>query len=260
MPPRRSTIDRCRALILIFATFAVVLPGNAQTLSMKSNPHRYLALGDSYTIGESVPPGERWPVQLVARLRERGVEIANPEIIAETGWTTGDLMNAIDQADPQAPFELVTLLIGVNNQFRGLALNAYRIELAALIQRAIEFAGAERRHVILLSIPDWGVTPFATGRNGQRIAADIDRFNQTKREEAKRAGVRFIDITDISRRAEQDTDLLAQDGPSPLRQDVRSLGRTAGPPDRGPVVSWFEGLISPGGLIYALPSAISSES
>lgn len=167
---------------------------------------RYLALGDSYTIGESVAPADRFPHQLA---RELG--IGEPQIIAKTGWTTDELNAAIDAADPKGPFDLVTLLIGVNNQYRGRDAEQYRGEFAALLQRAIGFAGGDAKKVIVVSIPDWGVTPFAEGRDRAKIAAEIDRYNAINREEAARAGAKYVDITPISRQE----GLVADDGLHP---------------------------------------------
>ena len=169
---------------------------------------RYLALGDSYTIGESVAPEERFPHQLA---RELG--IGEPQIIAKTGWTTDELNFAIDVAAPKGPFELVTLLIGVNNQYRGRSADQYRSEFKALLQRAIGFAGGDAKHVIVVSIPDWGVTPFAADRDRAKIAREIDQFNAINREEALRAGAKYVDITPISRR--NDPALVAGDGLHP---------------------------------------------
>jgi lysophospholipase L1-like esterase len=155
---------------------------------------RYLALGDSYTIGESVPASERFPVQLA-----RELNLGEPRIIAKTGWTTDELNAAIDTANVQGTYDLVTLLIGVNNQYRGRDAEQYRGEFAALLQRAIGFAGGNARRVVVVSIPDWGVTPFAEGRDRAQIARDIDRYNAVNREETTRAGARYVDITPISR-------------------------------------------------------------
>ena len=162
---------------------------------------RWLALGDSYTIGEGVAPEERWPVQLAARLRAQGIDLAEPQIIATTGWTTDELAAAMDAASFAPPYALVTLLIGVNNQYRGRTLDEYRDEFRALLQRAVALAGNVAAHVIALSIPDWGVTPFATraGRDPAAIARAIDAFNALAREEVEAAGARWVDITGISR-------------------------------------------------------------
>ena len=128
---------------------------------------------------------ERWPVQLVLRLREEGFTIAEPEIIARTGWTTGELSLAIDQAAPQGPYELVTLMVGVNNQFRGREIEEYWEEFGALLQRAVGFAGGNPSRVIVLSIPDWGATPFGEGRDLVQISTEIDLFNSANRSLAK---------------------------------------------------------------------------
>lgn len=184
---------------------------------MPDDSLRYLALGDSYTIGESVAEAERWPVRLVAELRAEGVEIAPPEIIAVTGWTTDELDAGIDAADPRGPFDLVTLLIGVNNQYRGRDLENYRTEVRALLGRAIGFAGGDAAHVVVVSIPDWGVTPFAERdeRSPQQIGEEIDRFNAVAEEEANAVGIAFVNITPTSRAAAEDPALTAEDGLHP---------------------------------------------
>ena len=143
------------------------------------------------------------------------MRIPEPQIIAKTGWTTGELSAAIDAADPKGPFDLVTLLIGVNNQYRGRSADEYRQEFAALLQRAIGFAGGSARRVVVVSIPDWGVTPFASDRDRAHIAAEIDRFNAIGRQETARAGARWVDITPISRRAPAEPALIAPDGLHP---------------------------------------------
>lgn len=173
---------------------------------------KFLALGDSYTIGEGVAASDRWPVQLAALLREQGQDFAEPRIIARTGWTTDELSAAIDAADPQGPYDLVSLLIGVNNQYRGRSAEEYRAEFAGLLQRAIGFAGGDAGRVIVLSIPDWGATPFAVGRDRQRIAAEIDAFNAVARQETERLGARYVDITPQSRTAGSNPAFLAPDG------------------------------------------------
>lgn len=175
-----------------------------------SHAQRYLALGDSYTIGESVAEADRWPNQLAKKL-----SIAQPAIIAKTGWTTDELNAAIDKADPHGPYDLVTLLIGVNNQYRGRDAEQYRRELGALLQRAIGFAGGNARRVIVVSIPDWGVTPFAEGRDRTKIGHEIDQFNAINHEESTRANARWVDVTAISRGAVNDRELVAGDGLHP---------------------------------------------
>ena len=173
---------------------------------------RILSLGDSYTIGEAVPAAEAWPMQLAALLRARGVAVATPTVIARTGWTTSELTMGIDGANLRSGYDLVTLQIGVNDQFRGLAIDDYRKNFRALLERAAGFAGGRPSRVIVLSIPDWGVTPFADGRDRGRIARDIDAFNAVNRDEASRAGAHYVNVTAVSR---ERTDLLAADGLHP---------------------------------------------
>jgi len=193
------------------AILAVLLLTSCSAMPPSTQPSRYLALGDSYTIGESVAPEERFPNQLARTLWAGGTPA--PQIIAKTGWTTDELNAAIDAADPKGPFDLVTLLIGVNNQYRGRSADEYRTQFVALLQRAIGFAGGNAQHVIVVSIPDWGVTPFAEGRDRAKIAREIDQFNAINREEAARAGAKWVDITPISRG--NDPALVAGDGLHP---------------------------------------------
>lgn len=160
---------------------------------------RYLALGDSYTIGEGVGEAERWPMRVVALLRERGVEVDDPLIVATTGWTTDELVVGIEAAPPEGAFSLVTLLIGVNNQYRGRPLEEYRAQFAGLLERATGFAGGAANRVVVVSIPDWGVTPFAEGRDRVAIAREIDAFNLVNRDEAERRGAAYVDVTAASR-------------------------------------------------------------
>jgi lysophospholipase L1-like esterase len=176
---------------------------------------RVLALGDSYTIGEGIDASERWPMRLAAALRGEGLSVADPRIIARTGWTTDELLAAIDGATPPIAhdFDLVTLLIGVNDQYRGLGVGSFQSGFEALLRRAIEFGAMEPRRVLVVSIPDWSVTPFAAQdpRNRTAIAAEIDQFNAVAREKAGQAGTAFVDVTVDSRRAAHDSTLLAAD-------------------------------------------------
>ena len=175
----------------------------------------FLALGDSYTIGEAVAEGERWPVQLAALLRQRGLAVQEPTIIAKTGWTTDELAAQLDVVRLRVPFSLVSLLIGVNNQYRGRDAEEYRAEFRGLLERAIGYAGGEAGRVIVVSIPDWGVTPFAEGRDRAQIASDIDRFNAINRAVTAQLGARYVDITPGSRDAATDPALTASDGLHP---------------------------------------------
>jgi lysophospholipase L1-like esterase len=176
---------------------------------------RILALGDSYTIGESVSSDDRWPVQLVSLLRARGLDVADPQIIARTGWTTRDLSTAIDEERPRGPFDLVTLLIGVNDQYRGRSAEEYRPQFRLALSRAMTQAGRRPESVIVISIPDWGVTPHGQGRDRRKVATDIDAFNAVNREEASAAGTHYADITGLSRLAANNRNLVAADGLHP---------------------------------------------
>lgn len=173
-----------------------------------------LSLGDSYTIGEGVPASERWPVQLVARLRAADAPAGDPTIVARTGWTTDDLARALESAKLTGTYSLVTLLVGVNDQYRGWPLERTRAQFVRLLDRAVELAGAPSR-VLVLSVPDWGVTPFARGRDRARIAAEIDALNAMEREEVARVGAVWLDVTPTSRLAATDASLLTDDGLHP---------------------------------------------
>lgn len=177
----------------------------------------YLALGDSYTIGEGVPEGGRWPVQLAAALRAEGIALADPRIIATTGWTTDELAWGIDGAHPLGEWDFVTLLIGVNNQYRGRSAVDYRGEFNALLQRAIGFARGRADRVLVLSIPDWGVTPFVktTKAEPAQIAIELDAFNAAAQVVCEAHGVAFVDITPVSRERGGEVDMLAEDGLHP---------------------------------------------
>lgn len=175
---------------------------------------RYLALGDSYTIGESVPEGERWPNQLAGALTSQGLP-TEVTLIARTGWTTDELWQGIQAGEIEPPYDLVSLLIGVNNQYRGYDVNEYREQFIFLLNKSTEYAGGNPSRVIVLSIPDWGVTPFAEGRDRATIAGEIDEFNSVNREESERAGVQYFDITPVSRGAAGEPALTAEDGLHP---------------------------------------------
>jgi lysophospholipase L1-like esterase len=174
---------------------------------------RYLALGDSYTIGEAVHAAERFPEQLAAALRAAGLALDPYEIVAQTGWTTDELAAALRTNLPQGPYDLVTLLIGVNNQYRGRTPQDYKPEFVALLEKAIGWAGNRPDHVIVVSIPDWGVTPF--GKDRRSVGAEIDAFNAVNRAEAARLGAHYVDITPLSRQAREDRTLTAEDGLHP---------------------------------------------
>ena len=208
----------------LIATALVVLAAacSAAGPHQDSNMMSYLALGDSYTIGEGVSEVGRWPVQLAATLRGKGVALAEPRIIARTGWTTDELAAAIDAAGPLGRFDFVSLLIGVNNQYRGRAVAEYREQFTALLDRSIAFAGGRAERVLVLSIPDWGVTPFAAmqyaqqrGRDAAQIARELDAYNAAAKLVCAEHGVAFVDITGVSRERGGEAAMLVDDGLHP---------------------------------------------
>lgn len=171
----------------------------------------YLALGDSYTIGQNVAESERWPVHLVKLFRADSIAIADATIIARTGWTTSELASAIGQSNLTKTYKLVTLLIGVNNQYRGQSVERYRTEFKELLATSIRFAAGRASHVVVLSIPDWGATPYGGSVVGGRISQEIDVFNSVAKEESVAADVHFVDITSLTRTVADDPSLLAND-------------------------------------------------
>lgn len=177
----------------------------------------YLAIGDSYTIGEAVPLESNFPYQLSAALKAKGIDLGKPNIIAKTGWTTDELQAGIGAAGLKEKFKVVTLLIGVNNQYRGGSITTYRKEFKELLQTAIDFAGGIQKHVFVVSIPDWGVTPYGknSGRDQQTVSGEIDAFNAINKEETLALGIGYIDITPGSRKAATDSELTAGDGLHP---------------------------------------------
>lgn len=177
--------------------------------------YSYLALGDSYTIGELVPMAENFPFQTVTMLRERHLDVADPVIVAKTGWTTDELQMAIREQGIKETFSIVTLLIGVNNQYRGRDVSAYQKEFQELLEQAIVFANGHARHVFVLSIPDWGVTPFASDRDRAQIAREIDAYNKVKHDVAAAFKCPYLDITDSTRRNGNNPAFLAEDALHP---------------------------------------------
>lgn len=171
---------------------------------------RYLALGDSYTIGEKVSAEDRWPNQLAKLLDSEGIQI-EVTIIARTGWTVDELWEGIQANPPEGTYDLVTLLIGVNDQYRGYPLDGYREDFRFMLGKAIDYAGGDPGKVIVLSIPDWGFTPFAADRDTEPISQQIDEFNAVNLEETRRAGAGYADVTIISRMAMDDFNLITGD-------------------------------------------------
>jgi lysophospholipase L1-like esterase len=178
---------------------------------MSKHIHSILALGDSYTIGESLPLYESFPYQAVQLLRRAGYAFHAPEIVAKTGWTTTELAEHLIHTELNAQYDFVTLLIGVNNQYRGLNADDYASDFEFLLKKALHFAGDKAEHVIVLSIPDWGVTPFAEGRDRKQIADEIDRFNDINKSIGEKYNCRYVDITGGTREAATDETLVAAD-------------------------------------------------
>lgn len=175
------------------------------------SPIKYLALGDSYTIGESVTEQGRWPIQLSDSLQKRGIESTEVSIIARTGWTTAELQKGISENPPQPPYDLVSLLIGVNNQFRGYDIEIYRSEFRELLEQAIGFANNDSSNVFVVSIPNYGVTPFGQTRGEDKIRQELLEYDVIAKEIASEYGIPFINITPISEKAKTDTSLIASD-------------------------------------------------
>ena len=177
-------------------------------------PITFLALGDSYTIGESVPETQRWPNQLANELIKEGYQVEKPKIIATTGWRTDNLKGAIDAAHLKETYSLVSLLIGVNNQYQGKSVSQYAIEFEDLLKTAIKLADDKKENVVVVSIPDYGYTPFGKSKQTE-ISMAIDQFNEINRAISGKIGVKYVSITDISRLGIDQPDLVASDGLHP---------------------------------------------
>jgi lysophospholipase L1-like esterase len=214
----------CLGLLVIFLTMLI-----KKTSGEKNMPTvRFLALGDSYTIGESVSESERWPNQLAKLLEEQNIQL-EVTIIARTGWTTDELWQAIQARKIEPPYDLVSLLIGVNNQYRGYHIDEYREQFVFLLSKAIEYAGGVPERVFVLSIPDWSVTPFASDRDREQIAQEVTAFNVVNRQESKKAGVHYVDVMPGSREAGNDISLIASDGLHPSGKMYSEWARLAYP-------------------------------
>lgn len=175
----------------------------------------YLALGDSYTIGESVPAIQSFPYQLASVVNKQQYSVGTPTIIARTGWTTDELIREINAQNIKQKFDIVTLLIGVNNQYRGYNIDTYRTEFVQLLNTALSYASGNKKRVFVVSIPNWGVTPFAQGRDVTQITKEIAQYNAINKEESEKAGVSYTNITPISQQAMTDPSLVAPDGLHP---------------------------------------------
>jgi lysophospholipase L1-like esterase len=196
-------------------TFIIFLLAVFSCQAQNASNISFLALGDSYTIGENLPPDHRWPAQLTDSLQARGIEIQEPDIIAETGWTTDELMKNITQENPAKNYDLVSLLIGVNNQYRGYDISSYKTEFEQLLKKAISFADGESEQVFVLSIPDYSVTPFGKSKEPKTIAEELYNYNEVARRICNEYQVSFINITPISKKAANDSTLIADDNLHP---------------------------------------------
>jgi lysophospholipase L1-like esterase len=201
-----------------FSTSSICSPGSllfADTLRNQAMADtavkHYLALGDSYTIGQSVKINERYPMQIAEKLRNEGYNIADPEIIATTGWTTGNLLKAVRDKPALPGYDVVSLLIGVNNQYQRRPMDEYRIEFTALLKKAIRFAGNRPQRVVVFSIPDYSVTPFAHNSDREKIAREINSFNLVNKRVSDACHVKYVNITDETRKAAWDHSLIAYD-------------------------------------------------
>lgn len=220
-----------RALLLALAGMLAACSTTVDTPSGNRGMHDYLALGDSYTIGEGVAESDRWPMQLARGLRGHGIALSDPRIIARTGWTTDELDTAINAAQPQGEYAFVSLLIGVNNQYRGRDVDNYRVEFAALLERAIGFTGGRKDRMLVLSIPDWGATRFggASGRDLCKVSSELDAYNAAARAICSARGVAFVDITPVSRARGRQASMAAEDGLHPSAEMYAAWTRQALP-------------------------------
>ena len=215
---RVQPFEYAMKLILFIGVILFACTSQATESGMVVNPnagsskYTFLSLGDSYTIGESVSASDRWSVQLAGLLRRDSLDVADPDIIARTGWTTAELQDAIKSSGNQKTYALVSLMIGVNNQYRGQSQDRYRTEFRELLQTAVKFAGGSASHVFVLSIPDWGRSPYAASRDKNQIASEIDQFNAMAKEECQKVGNAFVDITPATRSAAGDNTQFANDG------------------------------------------------
>lgn len=188
---------------------------NIHTISAQDKKSiRYLALGDSYTIGESVSEAERWPNQLAEALKKKGYDINKPRIIATTGWRTDNLKNAMNIAQLKPEYDMVSLLIGVNNQYQHKPIVQFAKEFEGLLHDAIQLAGGKKENVFVVSIPDYGFTPYGKSKQAE-ISKELDAFNDISKKITDQLKIKYINITDISRQGLDQPDLVAGDGLHP---------------------------------------------
>lgn len=199
--------------------YLLLFPNNLFSQSNNTTMHTYsfLALGDSYTIGESVPLQKSFPYQTVQLLRKENYNFLAPEIIAKTGWTTYELQEGMKEYQFLSKYDFVSLLIGVNDQYRGKNILEYKQQFEELLKKAIELANGKKEHVIVISIPDYSATPFAGSLDKEKISREMDVFNSINKAISIQYKVQYVDITTESKNTMYDPSLVAQDGlhPSP---------------------------------------------
>ena len=200
---------------LLSITCFMILFSSCKKMSLKES---YLALGDNYTVGESISKKHTWPKQLVDSLKKRNIFLSEPRIIAKTGWTTDELKKAINDSSLDYPYDWVSLLIGVNNQYRGRDLDEFKLQFESLLLEAIAFSGNRKERVFVISIPDWGSMPFAKDRDPDKIAIEIDNFNQIIYEVCAIENIKFIDITPITRNIYSNPNWIAKDSLHPSKE------------------------------------------
>ncbi|HWI91220.1 MAG TPA: SGNH/GDSL hydrolase family protein [Flavisolibacter sp.] len=181
--------------------------------------YNYLALGDSYTIGEAVPLMKSFPCQVVQLLRSKEYNFNAPEIIAKTGWTTDELLDAISKTTLLSKYDFVTLLIGVNNQYRGRDALEYKEQFEELLKKAIELANGKKEHVMVVSIPDYSVTPYANSMDTEKTSKEVEVFNGINKALSIQYKVQYVDITELSRQAKSNAALVATDGLHPSEKE-----------------------------------------
>lgn len=202
--------------LILFCLVSIVSCSTKKPTHSTNETFSFLALGDSYTIGEAVDADQRWPAQLATRLIKDSIKV-NPVIVAKTGWTTDELIAGIVKSDVSGTYDLVSLLIGVNNQYRGYPIDQYEREFKELLDAAIKFAGGNPYQVMVISIPDYGVTPFVSEKmlDKSKIAKELDSYNAIAEKIAMLRDVKFISITEGSKEAKNDSSLITVDGLHP---------------------------------------------
>jgi len=214
---KKASSSFVASIAILFLLIFIV----AMKRPLQKKAYTYLALGDSYTIGEKVSPEENFPNQVVSILRKKEYDFATPRIVAKTGWTTDELQSGINESKLEARYDFVSLLIGVNNQYRGREVSGYIQEFELLLKQALKFAGNNPKRLIVVSIPDWSSTPFAEGKDRQKIALQIDEYNKINKQVATKYRVHYINITRGTMQAADSLELLAEDGLHPSGKEYK---------------------------------------